>query len=834
MRFRAEFVFRALIVVLTLGTALLSERSAQAQGTSGTVADPLSLRATSDLLTRYTKLRPEQRIAIEEAHDRYLEAFERLREGEIRDFLNLTRELEGGNAGVLPSVEQMDRLFKEWEAVNRRVAALDADLFERIRGSLDDDQADAIERARLIRDRTRILASNGMTMRGGQFGIDEVFWRLEPSPEERIAVDEVLRGLESSMPRLSEDLAEASVGMIREMVRVMVDSGFEGLTEADMADPAVMQDVMMAMQTAQRAAMAPMMKARTAIEDRDIAAARSLRSRLAPDRWHRLKRMWVSTAFPLGGLGRTGGNATDVPRHAEAVRAALAGDPAGRSELESRLKAWYAADDRITDELIEIGRRREAAQFEDPMSMAGDPFGPELSEGIEERSEIARAAIRGILELVSDPAARAKIERDVARGRSMIVQEGAETPMVAETEDGLMVVEGVSSPAGSARGTGDLPAPMSTGDLALVKWLLELGPDRAAVVDVLYADYLESWAGNVSPRIEEVDGVPRFGEDGRRRSEAVEDRGRRLNAALDAILEVDREFFAAVDVAVGEESRSGGLAAAVVQRGFDRIASISASPAEDIFGLPVIEPSSPYPLIEELDLGAEQEAEALAARFARREDRARAIEGGERRRLESDLALELASTEFEATTASMRGEARDEVMAATAAASQRYFERSIESSARRLRNAERRRAIVQSVVEEALLPVLPSLAGLEVRVAMFDEGWSGVRDPASGLAIARRVLRLRDLTPDQTVVVESLLLDHLEREAGLIDSMSAEIDRLGEIGGDSVAEMMRSSEISEKFRFRRGEMQERLIQRLLAVLDSTQIARIPELARRTD
>ena len=55
-------------MALTLLMGLFAERTAEAQGTSGTVADPLSLRATSDLLTRYTEIRPEQRIVIEEAH----------------------------------------------------------------------------------------------------------------------------------------------------------------------------------------------------------------------------------------------------------------------------------------------------------------------------------------------------------------------------------------------------------------------------------------------------------------------------------------------------------------------------------------------------------------------------------------------------------------------------------------------------------------------------------------------------------------------------------------------------------------------------------------------
>ena len=45
-------------------------------------------------------------------------------------------------------------------------------------------------------------------------------------------------------------------------------------------------------------------------------------------------------------------------------------------------------------------------------------------------------------------------------------------------------------------------------------------------------------------------------------------------------------------------------------------------------------------------------------------------------------------------------------------------------------------------------------------------------------------------------------------------------------------DMTRSTQISEKFNFRRGELQERLLQRFLVILTPDQIARIPALAER--
>ena len=79
------------------------------------------------------------------------------------------------------------------------------------------------------------------------------------------------------------------------------------------------------------------------------------------------------------------------------------------------------------------------------MSMGGNPFGSKLSDGLEERRETARNAIRGILELVSDPEARAAIERGIASGESMIVQGGVEIPIVAMAS--ISIVDRLGGPA---------------------------------------------------------------------------------------------------------------------------------------------------------------------------------------------------------------------------------------------------------------------------------------------------------------------------------------------------------------------------------------------------
>ena len=56
-------------VLLALVAFLPWEAPASAQGTAGSVPDPIGLRDLISRTARYTTLRPEDRVAIQRAHD---------------------------------------------------------------------------------------------------------------------------------------------------------------------------------------------------------------------------------------------------------------------------------------------------------------------------------------------------------------------------------------------------------------------------------------------------------------------------------------------------------------------------------------------------------------------------------------------------------------------------------------------------------------------------------------------------------------------------------------------------------------------------------------------
>ena len=815
-------IVHRLVRIIPLIIAVTMTAPVMAQGAGG-VADPMSLRSTVDLFSRYTDLDPEQRVAIEGAHDRYLEAFEQLRDGEIQEFIDLTDQVEAGRSGVMPSLELMDELFNKWDNVNRRVAALDMRFFEELGTVLDGPQAYALARVGLVRGRERHLASNGMLSQSLGAGIDTAFWKIEPTEEEIITVDDILRGYEAVMPRLVEDHSKASVGMVRGIIENMNEAGFVNLTQEDMQNPEIIEDVMAAMQEAQRLAMQPMYESQTALEDRALSAAKGFRSRLSPDRWHRMKRLWVSAAFPGTGLGVTGGNELDVPRHARLVRAEIADDQDRVASLEAILLNWYAADDRQTDQLIEFARKQSAQEFLDPMNVGN--IRPEaIYEVHAERREVAERAIRSLMELVSDPAVRAAIEKQIDEGGSVIVQAGMEIPIRPKQQEVDPKIEEDLARIGRARAMANIPVPISQEDLTLFGWLVGLDEGEQVIIEMLHDDYLDAWTDIVDVRIEEaalVKGMNPQATPAERAEQAMA----RVKVVLDAILQLDGRFFEEVESALGGESRRQGLEAMRIQRVFDRMQSISGSRFDSPIGMPVIEPVSPYRVLHELELEPAVLEQARIALIDRNADLRIVVEGAEHQRLESDAAFRIGIAPLYEGPQIPENASVEETMAISAAHSQRRFELEIENEILRRSLAAERREKVDAVVQESLMPALPTLDGLQMNVEMFERGWAGTRNIHNGLDIASKVLQLSDLDEDQAQMIETLLVDHLEREAGLIESFNLELS--GKSGQDG---QLRSKK--GKFAFRRGEMQERLIQRMLVILTPEQVARIPILAER--
>ena len=92
----------------------------------------------------------------------------------------------------------------------------------------------------------------------------------------------------------------------------------------------------------------------------------------------------------------------------------------------------------------------------------------------------------------------------------------------------------------------------------------------------------------------------------------------------------------------------------------------------------------------------------------------------------------------------------------------------------------------------------------------------------------------QDLGDDQKAILESMLLGHLETEVEMVEAMAKRIESMIEtpMQDDLFSLEMNVSGETAKYRFRRGELLERLLQKLLVILTVEQVERVPSLRER--
>ena len=225
--------------LLILGVLALSmlNAPATAQGTSGTLPDPIGTRE----LLRYTRrldLSDQQQRAVESFHDRYKQQFRVLRDGEIAAFLADMQSLQAG--GMFPDREDVHRVFASMAQLNDRIATIDRRFFDDMQVILSDDQLFKLPRARKARERRRATGSE-LTLFQGKAPADlsDLLLDIELSPEERTAVDPILIGYENTFTKQVKKLAKSTSTILLAMFEALEERGID---ESSFKDPEKMQE----------------------------------------------------------------------------------------------------------------------------------------------------------------------------------------------------------------------------------------------------------------------------------------------------------------------------------------------------------------------------------------------------------------------------------------------------------------------------------------------------------------------------------------------------------------------------------------------------------------
>lgn len=801
--------------LLVIAVALLGIRTAAfGQGASGEVPDPLGLRATGELFDRYLELEDSDWLLIEAIHDDYLADFETLRNGPIADFLKVGRELRASNTGMMPSLKQLEGYFDGWRSVVGSVHRLDERFFASVTATLGEEAVEGVERARLVRRRQADAASvmGGLSLR--DTSLDDVFWSMTPAAEEVAAVDDVLRGLESSTPRLVRAVAVGTVESILEVARRLDRAGYGGVTEADMNDGDRGREIMAAVSEAYAGAMSEIYDARVKLMDREIAAARLFRDRLEPARWRKIKRRWATRSFPEARIDfGIGGDGPGVEKLAAEVRALLPENSRDRVIVDEILSVWYRNDDRLTDQMIVLGRDIMRVLFE----QAGVQNGPALEDELEAAAR-SRQALRvktneSLIALLPE-ASREAVMSDLA---------GREALGDAERDGSRAGVAGVGvgiDDAGLEAGPGGstfrIVNPVTADELEFMLDILALEAVDRDVARSLHVDYLDAWTGEVTPILEVAAARTPYDDGDAFGKEALLQNDEYL-AAVQATRRLDERLFDDFAAAFGTSITPEGPQAVRLQRIFDRAVDVEPLSATGRFATSAPE-ASPFEIIDGMDFDPTTRANAIAALLPEVPGLLEVYSGVDADRIDVARQDILDSVAFD--------EKKIDYVDFTTSVNRRAL--------RILGDRERRRTRIEAAMLEAVVPALESRSSIELEFEVADRGmYARGGDRTTG--VVRRALRLPDLEPEQIDTLATILREHLERELDLVArarTFRLESSRLPEIveidGGVSTrydGEQAVQQELG-KLVFQRDELRERLRKRVRSTLSEEQRRRI--------
>jgi hypothetical protein len=286
-------ILRMLAFVVLL--ALAAPRTAAAQGTTGTLPDPISSRD----LVRYAErldLNDAQREAMETAHDEYRRDFTRLREGEIESFLEDMRSMQGG----MPRADALDEFLQKWDRLLSKIKTLDNGFFTRFEPLLSDEQKALLPRLRLLRERQRYHADQmaGFTGRRA-VDLSEIFVKLDLEPEVFAQVDPAMAIYEHQLTKKLRVLAGTTQQTYRDMLAAFEELGYGELTEEDiMDDPELMKRLMEDMQRIWADIMERATEAAQEVSDLNRKTVNQVTALLPPEPARTFRTRYLQRAYP--------------------------------------------------------------------------------------------------------------------------------------------------------------------------------------------------------------------------------------------------------------------------------------------------------------------------------------------------------------------------------------------------------------------------------------------------------------------------------------------------------------------------------------------------------
>jgi Spy/CpxP family protein refolding chaperone len=477
---------RTVIAVLALSALFMTGRVC-GQGTSGTLPGPISsheLASWADQL----ELSEEQRRAIEPFHEEYREAFRRLRDGEIEQYLQELGGMMGRGFRGLDK-EAIEDSLRKLDRLMTRISLLDDGLFDNTQSVLSDEQIAKLPRVMQARKRQRYRSGatrmGGSANRAARVDMSELYYGLELTSDQRQATDPLVAQYEDRLTAATEDLYKAATRIFLVVVEALEDQGvsFENFGQGG-PPPA---DMMNAMRNAWTEASEKPREKAAAISDLNNQTLRRLTEFLPRDAAATLRDRYLGRAYP------------EVPRasQSEALKSFHAAlrlpglSPDLRADINAMAVQFRGSANQVVDEMIKAvdEYRNNAAPFGRDRTQRQE-YNQKL-EGYRERlASLDRSTVE-TLEGLLGPDLSQSVK--IAAADTTFEDETSEPAGRDRRRGGSSVEEATDAFIAGLGPDPFLPSPITSRDVALYTRRLKLDDNDRFILKSLHEEYVNAF-----------------------------------------------------------------------------------------------------------------------------------------------------------------------------------------------------------------------------------------------------------------------------------------------------------------------------------------------------
>lgn len=815
-----------LLALLVSILATFAPQTAQAQGTSGQLPDPMPTTELNRLLKLYVKPDQAQMATIETLHDDYRAQFRALRESEIEKFLGEMQALQGGG---VPSKQKVMEFTRKYEHINGKIAELDDNLFEAIATLMGDDHRVSVKRAKDARARARYatgLLGQMPGMGGKSVDVSAMVLESDLPAAELASLQPELISYEEHLTSTTKEMGGASLKMMVEMVDAIEKAGMGNLTEQEMmADPERMSAIMQVVQDAMAKVLKPIGEKAGEIAESNAKLYRSVHGRLTGDTARKFRVRFIGNAYP-----EVGGD----PAGSESIfRAALrikALDEGTRSTITDAYRSWQSADDALVDEAMKLVDKNRKVM--NPMDFSGMAEGQQaLMAVITKRNELGTKTLESLKSILGDDRLAKVIERRLQSENIFDETGDPEAAPAAGEEPSVAARAGAAQELEVDLYNGTFEQPIDVATIQSLVSRLEVEPGIKAAIETMHSDYLKKWTDEIEPLrakiTESQSKIWNWDQESGRPNINAEKRDAYFAARKEAmrrVLEIDDGFFHDVTNVLGEANTTE-----IALARLDRLLVGSAATPNPFVGV-IGEAERPVNVINVLrnaEISPEERTKVIATLAPKIEELGGLLRTLRAEQIDGDREMQLMQEAQQATFT--EGGPTDPAEA------QRVGQRWMEVQAKLGKIADRRGAAV-SGAWKAAIENLGDAAKDRLQLAYDQQAYPSIfRDSRSALPFIEKSLEMGDLTDAQRQELTSLHQRYRDEYVSYCRKMVPKRESLPEETDEQSRTEFWKRRMAEqneqaKIRFDRDERSQRAVSQLRRILTAEQAARIGALA----